>query len=136
MVKFIYRSAAIIAGMGWFVSIYTTIVNGPAVFEFLGYISSSEFEYHPMLDYWMKMAGIAFAFIGLGFIFCGIRWKKNLPLGKYFALYQIICFIGVVLSVLRLDLDSSIYVLDFAFFLGTGIPMLIAWSSLTAKKDR
>ena len=126
----IYRAAAIVAGIGWIISILTNLVNGTAVFDFLQYVSSQQFEYHPMLDYWMKMAGLAFAFIGLGFLYCGIKWKEALPLGIYFGAYQIISFLSVLLSMARLDLDSQIYLMDCAFFLGTGLPMTLAWYKL------
>lgn len=126
----IYRAAAIIAGIGWFISILTSLVNGPTVFEFLQYISAEQFAYHPMLDYWMKMAGLAFAFIGLGFLYCGIKWKEALPLGIYFGYYQIASFLGILLSMARLDLDSQIYLMDCVFFLGTGLPMTLAWYRL------
>ena len=134
--KFIYRAAAIIAGIGWVVSILATIVNGETVFHFLQFISGHSFEYHPMLDYWMKMAGLAFAFVGLGFLYCGIKWKEGLKYGLYFGLFQILSCIGVLLSLARMDIDSMIYLADVAFFLGTGIPMTIAWYRLQQKPDK
>ena len=127
----IYRLAAIIAGIGWVVSIFANLLNGVTVFEFLRIVSSEQFDYSPMLDYWMKMAGLAFGFIGLGFLYCGIKWKKGLPFGIYFGIYQIICCLSVLITMARLELESQIYLLDCAFFLGTGIPMTIAWFKLS-----
>ena len=128
--KLIYRLAAIIAGTGWIVSILATLVNGQAAFEFLQYISGEQLAYNPMLDYWMKMAGLAFAFIGLGFLYCGLKWKEALPYGLYFGSYQILSAFGVLISIARMDIDSNIYLMDCVFFLGTGIPMTWAWFSL------
>jgi len=128
--KTIYRLAAIVAGIGWFVSIFANFVNGTKVFEFLEFVSTEQFEYHPMLDYWMKMAGLAFAFVGLGFLFCGMKWKKAFPLGIYFGIYQILSAISILLTMLRIDIDSQLYLLDCLFFFGTGIPMTLAWLSL------
>ena len=128
--QIIYRIAAVIAGIGWIVSVLANLVNGPTVFEFLQFVSSEQFEYHPMLDYWMKMAGLAFGFIGLGFLYCGIKWKEALPWGIYFGSYQILSFLSVLLSMGRLDLDSQLFLLDCAFFLGTGLPMTWAWFKL------
>ncbi len=120
----IFRLAAIAAGIGWGISIYVTLVNGEAVFDFLRTMSETDFSYHPMLDYWGKLTGMAFSFIGFGFFFIAIRGDKYSELKKYFAWFQIICFIVVALTALRLQLDSKIYYLDFLFFLGTGLPML------------
>jgi len=125
--RIIYRLAAIAAGIGWVVSILATIVNGELVFEFLQYISGLSFEYSTMLDYWMKMAGLAFAFVGLGFLYCGIKWKEGLKFGLYFGLFQILSCVVVLLSIARMEIDSMIYLMDCAFFLGTGIPMTWAW---------
>ena len=75
----------------------------------------------------MKMAGLAFGFIGLGFLYCGINWKKGFPFGIYFAIFQIASCISVLLTMIRLNLDSQIYLMDCVFFLGTGVPMLLAW---------
>ena len=130
----IYRLAAIVAGIGWMASILTNFVNGTTIFEFLRFVSTEQFEYHPMLDYWMKMAGLAFAFIGLGFLYCGIKWKKALPFGIYFGAYQLASFLSVLLTMVRLDLDSQLYLLDGAFFLGTGLPMTLAWFKLQQNK--
>lgn len=129
-VQFIYRMTAIVAGIGWVISILANLVNGTTVFEFLQFVSSEQFDYHPMLDYWMKMAGLAFGFIGLGFLYCGIKWKEALPWGIYFGSFQIASFLSVLLTMLRLDLDSQLYLLDCAFFLGTGLPMTLAWFRL------
>ena len=114
------------AGIGWGISIYATVVNGKSVFQFLGWVSQTDFTYHPMLDYWGKLTGMAFTFIGLGFIFIALNASRYPELRKYFALFQIICFVGVLIAALRIDLDTPIYYLDFLFFLGTGIPMLYA----------
>lgn len=122
----IFKIAALVAGIGWGISIYVTLVNGKSVFEFLGYVSHTDFSYHPMLDYWGKLTGMAFTFIGLGFIFIALKADRYPELRKYFAWFQIICFIGVLVAALRIDLDTQIYYLDFLFFLGTGIPMLYA----------
>ncbi|MFT5169232.1 MAG: hypothetical protein ACI8P3_004480 [Saprospiraceae bacterium] len=75
----------------------------------------------------MKMAGIAFAFIGAGFLFCGIKWREGLKFGLYFGLFQILSFLGILLSIARMEIDSMIYLMDCAFFLGTGIPMTLSW---------
>lgn len=123
----IYRFAAIGAGIGWAICVLATIVNGQSVFQFLQFISTEQFDYHPMLDYWMKMAGLAFTFIGLGFLYCGIRWKEALPYGIYFGAYQIVSALGVVISMSRLPVANQMFLLDCAFFLGTGIPMTWAW---------
>ena len=128
--KNIYRLASVVAGIGWIVSIFANLVNGTTVFEFLQVVSSEEFDYHPMLDYWMKMAGLAFAFIGLGFLYCGYKWKEALPYGIYFGAYQILCAVSVLITMIRLDLDNQLYLLDCAFFLGTGIPMTLMWFKL------
>ncbi len=138
MKTFIYRWALIVAGVGWGVSVYTSIVGGPQVFEFLQFVSGTEFEYHPMLDYWMKLTGIAFTFIGAGFLFVGIRWRENIQFGRWFGWFQVICFLVVALTVLRIDLVSRIYLLDFLFFLATGVPILLTWRSaaLDAAKDQ
>ena len=126
----IYRMAAITAGIGWIISILTNFVNGTTVFEFLQFISSEQFDYHPMLDYWMKMAGLAFGFVGLGFLYCGIKWKEAFSFGIYFGSFQIASFLSVLLTMARLDLDSQIYLMDCVFFLGTGLPMTLAWFRL------
>ncbi len=78
----------------------------------------------------MKMTGIAFAFIGFGFLRLSAKWKENLMRGKYFAIFQIICGIGVLVSLVRLNLDSPMYILDCIFFFGTGLPMLWSWNKL------
>ncbi|NND31704.1 MAG: hypothetical protein HKN76_03870 [Saprospiraceae bacterium] len=119
------KISAWIAGVGWGISIYVTLINGESVFEFLRYVSQTDFIYHPMLDYWGKLTGMAFTFIGLGFVFIAVRGGKYPELKKYFAWFQIICFVGVLMAALRIDLNSQIYYLDFLFFLGTGIPMLL-----------
>ena len=121
----IFKIAALIAGVGWGISLYVTLINGESVFEFLRTVSQTEFSYHPMLDYWGKLTGIAFTFIGLGFVFIALRAETYPELKKYFAWFQIICFIGVLVAAMRIDLNSQIYYLDFLFFLGTGIPMLL-----------
>ena len=123
MKKQIFKIAALIAALGWGISIYVTIVDGEQVFSFLRYVSGTNFAYHPMLDYWGKLTGMAFTFIGLGFLFIALKGDQYPALKKPFALFQIICFIGVGITALRLDLTSKIYYLDFLFFLGTGIPM-------------
>ncbi len=128
--RIIYRLAAIAAGIGWVVSILATIVNGELVFEFLQYVSGLSFEYNPMLDYWMKMAGLAFAFVGLGFLYCGIKWKEGLKFGLYFGSFQILSGIAVLLNMVRMEIDSLIYLMDCTFFLGTGIPMTWAWFNI------
>jgi hypothetical protein len=130
---FLYRASAIVAGIGWFVSILANLVSGPAVFQFLQFVSEQGLEYSPMLDYWMKMAGLAFAFIGLGFIYTGIQWKEMFRFGRYFAWYQILSFISVIITTWRLSLDSHMYVIDSAFFLGTGLIMLLSWRKLAMK---
>lgn len=130
----IYRLSAFAAGVGWFISILTNLLNGPQVFEFLQFISTEQFEYSLMLDYWMKMAGLAFAFIGIGFLYCAFKWKETLPYGIYFGLFQIIQFLSVIVTMARLPLDSQIYLMDCIFFLGTGIPMTFAWYSLKNEK--
>ena len=123
----IYQLFAIIAGIGWIISILANFVNGETVFDFLRYMSAEQFEYDPMLDYWMKMTGLAFAFIGLGFLYCGIKWKEGFPYGIYFGVYQLVSALSVLLTMARLELDSQMYLLDCVFFLGTGIPMTLAW---------
>ena len=125
--KNIYRLSAIAAGIGWVISVLATIVNGELVFEFLQYISGQSFEYNAILDYWMKMAGLAFAFVGVGFLYCGIKWKEGLKFGLYFGVFQILSCVGVLLSMARMEIDSMIYLMDCTFFLGTGIPMTLAW---------
>ena len=129
----IYRLAAIVAGIGWLVSILANLVQGETVFEFLQFVSAEQIEYNPILDYWMKMAGLAFGFIGLGFLYCGIKWKSLFPLGIYFGIFQILSCLSVLITTARIDLDSQIYLLDCTFFLGTGIPMTLAWFQI--KKD-
>jgi len=121
----LYKLAAIAAGIGWGISIYVTLVDGESVFEFLRYVSQTDFQYHPMLDYWGKLTGVAFSFIGVGFLFVALRGEKYPMLRIYFAWFQIICFLVVFITVFRLDLNTNIYYLDFLFFLGTGIPMLL-----------
>ncbi len=121
----IFKIAALAAGVGWGISIYVTLVNGASVFEFLAAVSQTDFIYHPMLDYWGKLTGMAFTFIGLGFIFIALKGNQYPELKRYFAWFQIICFVGVLVAALRIDLDSQIYYLDFLFFLGTGLPMVI-----------
>ncbi len=125
MKKQVFKIAALIAAIGWGVSIYVTIVGGEQVFSFLRYVSGTDFAYHPMLDYWGKLTGMAFTFIGLGFLFIAFKGDRYPELKKPFALFQMICFIGVGITALRLDLTSKIYYLDFLFFLGTGIPMYL-----------
>lgn len=125
----IFKTAAILAGIGWGISIYVTLVSGESVFSFLRFVSDTDFAYHPMLDYWGKLTGIAFTFIGLGYFFIATKGDRYPELKPYFAWFQIICFVGVFISAFRIDLQSTIYLLDFLFFLGTGIPMV-----LTARK--
>ena len=126
----IYRLAAFTAGVGWFVSILANLVNGSTVFEYLSFISSEDFEYHAMLDYWMKMAGLAFALIGLGFLYCSWKWKETLHLGYYLGIYQVVSALSVLITMSRIDLSSQIYLVDCLFFLGTGIPMTWAGHQL------
>lgn len=128
-----YRLAAFTAGVGWFVSILANIVNGSTVFEYLSFISSEEFDYHPMLDYWMKMASLAFALIGIGFLYCSWKWKETIHLGFYLGIYQIVSALSVLLTMSRIELSSQIYLVDFLFFLGTGIPMV--WGGLKLKSS-
>ena len=96
----IFKFTALIAGLGWGVSIYVTMIGGESVFEFLAYVSQTDFTYHPMLDYWGKLTGVAFAFIGFGFIFIALRGDQYPELKKYFAWFQIICFVGVLVAAL------------------------------------
>jgi hypothetical protein len=121
----IFKSAAILAGIGWGISIYVTLVGGESLFSFLRYVSDTEFAYHPMLDYWGKLTGMAFTFIGLGYFFIAIKGDRYPELKPYFAWFQIVIFVGVLITVFRIDLQSKIFYLDFLFFLGTGIPMVL-----------
>ncbi len=124
----IFKAAAILAGIGWGISIYVTLVDGESVFRFLRYVSGTDFTYHPMLDYWGKLTGMAFAFIGLGYFFIAFKGDQYPELRSYFGWFQIICFLGVLISIFRIELDSNIFYLDFLFFLGTGIPMVLTAS--------
>lgn len=117
------RISCLLAGLGWSLA-WGGVVGGSAWAFGMLRVMGGDFPYHPMLDYWLRMTAIAFAFIGVLFLLAAAG-KGGRALLFLLAVFQLICAATLLVWAVRLELHLDRFLGDVAFCLVTGIGILV-----------
>lgn len=120
------RLAALIAAIGWGISVVGLVVPSATAFDLLQGLGADGLAYHPMLDYWLRMAAFAFTAIGVQFLVVAVWWRRLTGLALAGALFQILSGCVLLISAAAIGLDAGNHRADAAFCLSTGTIMLAA----------
>ena len=118
------RTAALVAAVGWGISVVGLVVPSATAFALLRGLGADDLPYHPMLDYWLRMTAFAFALIGVQFFALAVWWRRLSCLALAGALFQLLGGAVLLISAAAIGLDTGNYRADVAFCVSTGALML------------
>lgn len=105
----------------WGAAVFGVLASWDAAAQALEGLGAETLTYHPMLDYWLRMAAGAFSLLGVGYLLLALRPRKHaaiLPWAGWLMVAE-----GLVLAVhgFRLGLPPYPFYADTAAcFLGGG----------------
>jgi hypothetical protein len=120
------RSAALVAALGWGISVAGLLVPSATAFDLLQGLGADGLAYHPMLDYWLRMTAFAFTAIGVQFLAVALWWRRLAGLALAGAIFQLLGGTVLLVSALAIGLDAGNHRADIAFCWCTGALMLAA----------
>lgn len=120
------RSAALVAAIGWGISVVGLLVPSATAFELLQGLGADGLAYHPMLDYWLRMTAFAFTAIGVQLLAVAGWWRRLRGLALAGAIFQLLGGVVLLTSASAIGLDAGNHRADAAFCLSTGALMLAA----------
>lgn len=125
------RISLLIAAFGWGISAIAIFGNSNWIFLQLSNMGGT-FEYHKMLDYWLRMTAVGFTFIGLLF---GLSAFKLLDrkFNWILAIFQVVCGIILFIWIKKLNVKAEYGYGDVAFCIATGLGIIIG-NMLESKK--
>ncbi len=112
------------SSMGWGISFIFTFSSWDSASYQLYLMGANRMEYHPLLDYWLRMASATFGCIGIASALAGLR--PTTFQGLIVLLGPFHAFVGIVLTVSainnQLDTDSHpTFVADITFCFVTAL---------------
>jgi len=123
-IDFAGRASAVLAAVGWGMSIAGLMVSSQTAFELLNGMGAGDLAYNPMVDYWLRMTAFAFTAIGVQFLVVAIWWRRFSSWAWAGAIFQLIGGIILLTTANKLALTSGNYQADVLFCLSTGLLML------------
>jgi hypothetical protein len=120
------RSAALVAAVGWGISVAGLLVPSATAFDLLRGLGAEDLPYHPQLDYWLRMTAFAFTAIGVQFLAVGLWWRRLGGLALAGALFQLLGGAVLLISAAAIGLETGNHRADALFCLSTGALMLAA----------
>lgn len=131
---FALRSGLLIAAAGWGVSFYFTFAPWPSAAGHLNSMGGLWIEYHPMIDYWLRMASVVFGLIGVA---CALAWRwpgAFVSLVHLLGPFHLLVGTALVIASLQNDLHPAVHRsfipdITFCFLVGTliQIPLIHVW---------
>lgn len=119
----VLKISLLISACGWGISGIAIFGNSVWIFEQLS-IMGGNFEYHKMLDYWLRMTAIGFTFIGTLFGLAVLKFfDKNF--NWLLAFFQILSGIILLIWINKLNINPNHSYGDVTFCLSTGVGILI-----------
>lgn len=118
------RAAALVAAVGWGISVAGLVVPSSTAFDLLRGLGADGLAYHPMLDYWLRMTAFAFTAIGVQFLVVALWWRRLAGLALAGAIFQVLSGAVLLISAQTIGLDAGNHRADAAFCLSTGALML------------
>ena len=88
----------ILGAIGWGISFISSILSWETLMKILEYFSFPSLDYHPLLDYGLRLSTVIFGCIGILFLLCAIKINQYLNLIVKLGIFSI--FIGTVSLVL------------------------------------
>jgi hypothetical protein len=122
-VEFAGRAAALLAAVGWGISIAGLLVSSSTAFELLNGMGADDLAYNPMVDYWLRMTAFAFTAIGLQFLVVAIWWRRRATWAWWAAVFQVLGGVVLLVSADRIGLASGNFHADVLFCFSTGFLM-------------
>ena len=122
--EFAGRSAALLAAVGWGMSVVGLLVSSRTAFELLNGMGADDLAYNPMVDYWLRMTAFAFTAIGLQFLIVALWWRSMLTWAWAGGIFQLLGGIVLFLTATQLELQRGNHQADVLFCLSTGSLML------------
>lgn len=109
------RAAALVAAVGWGISVAGLVVSSATAFDLLRGLGADGLAYHPMLDYWLRMTAFAFTAIGVLFLAVAVWWRRLSGLALAGALFQLLGGTVLLISADAIGLDGGNHRADAAF---------------------
>ncbi len=132
--RLVTRISCLLAGLGWSLA-WGGVVGGSAWTFGMLRVMGGDLPYHPMLDYWLRMTAISFAFIGLLFLLAAAG-KTGRALPPILAAFQLVCGGTLLFWALRLELPPEQFLGDVGFCLATGAGILAGrWLPATRRTE-
>lgn len=113
------------AAIGWGISGLGYVVGPRLAWSLLDDLAGTRLPPHPMLSYWLSMAALTFAFVGVLFGLC--LWRSFRNLAPILATFQLILAGLLTAYSWRWGFVATIQVYDAAFLALTGLYMLVGW---------
>ena len=124
--EIVLRAVLLVSAFGWGISVFAVAMPPEVAFAHLERLSGRDVEPTPALSYWLKLAGVGFAFLGLQFAFCAVRPDRLMGLTKALLVFNLVCGAVLVWAALSVGLEPGTFIYDVTFCATTGGFGLIA----------
>ncbi|MBA3685835.1 MAG: hypothetical protein H0W72_11435 [Planctomycetes bacterium] len=129
------RASLIIAALGWGISLAAVVLPHDQAFAVLSSMAGEEIAPSPILGYWLRMTGLAFAFIGCLFGYCACAPLRVPGLTRALLAFNLLSGVAFLVVGAAYGLDDHPSAADALFGLSTGCIGLIALG-LAERDDR
>ncbi|HWB08460.1 MAG TPA: hypothetical protein VG826_04520 [Pirellulales bacterium] len=121
--RFNLRVLLVVSAIGWGMSFFAAFAPWFLVVRWIEAIGGLTPPDHPMIQYWVRMAGAGFGFIGLFYLRLALRPTNHLHWMRFASLLNLAVGSVILAEALILRLPSSRFRMDtlFCFGCGTGI---------------
>ena len=113
------RAALIVGTVGWGISLFAVVLPDDAAFAVLSRLAGEDIAPSPMLGYWLRMAGLAFVFIGCLFAWCAIAPLRAPGLTRALLAFNLVSGLSYIIVGSVYGLDQHPYLADGMFGLST-----------------
>ena len=124
----VLRIGLLFSTVGWSISFFFTFVPWNMAADQLATMGLTGLEYHPLLDYWLKMASAVFGCVGVASAVAAVRPQAHPGLVRMLGVFH--AFVGAVLVAaaranhLQPDLHPT-FRIDIAFCFSTAALILL-----------
>lgn len=133
---FALRLGLLLSAIGWGISFFFTFTPWSVAADQLDGMGAGLIPYHPLVDYWLKMASCTFGCIGIACALACIRPHAFASLIRLLGPFHLVIGATLVIAARRNHLDPDLHPtfipdIVFCFSVGTLIGLPLLWARRT-----